>query len=454
MSSEESTSSALEYASAASVEDTENDSKTSQSRPPVEGETPEERKMRRQELRQKRLMSQLYMSDSEFEVEEADLHRAERATRKKKRIDYNENKRKEAAAMPETKKRTRRKSRKLRESQAASGAVSVPKRRGRPPKRRGRWPKKEPEVEEDSPSDRSDSRQRLTKSEEAIQNHYRRREKAREKKVAALKEVEPLDSYLEQILAQTSVDTIENIAHQTNMPARWQQVIKGDADAAKILGISANTSNEELDGWQSMIADCYYKLAKEFANARVSRLDELIKVIDTCVDKAKGDFTKYKTRQETYRQRYSESIQKDAKKSTELLDKMLDRRLPNRLPKVIFPEFFDRQLNPMYEEMRQLKSEARYKFDMVDTVTDANKDILQDQLNRALLENRTNVQLQAIKDLDLLNRQFSAATGINLTQLPEEPQPDDDPTARDHLLHRHYDNTLEGLADASADQNV
>lgn len=459
------------------------------------------------EKKVQRLRSQLYMSDSEYDVDDLVVEGGERTFRHVAKVDYNENKKQPRHILIRGKKRGR--PRKI---------DTLPKRgrgRGRPPKhpelptthrKRGRPRKKVISLNDDSIESRirsvihnktnikangiidkpkirraldlNDKRDGQEPEIHEIKNISEINDKDNAK--VKRKEIEkssrkPLsefqarmlngtrEKFLDELIKTQFADKISSISYKVNsyppekdgkegssLRQRRMELVTSDQKPQQQFDLSfLNTEDpEKLAQYKSVLASQYYKLSKGFAECEEARIDELIRVIDETVSKVKSDFMKYRTTVKHNKKRFELANQLDQPHPGKVLTEMIGKmRLPNRMQKILYPQVFEKLLKPRYKQIKELKENIQYRLKMIDRVSRGNRRIIKQRYITALQENRGNVQQQILTDYDELNREFAEDTGIKFVSsdkdIPMHKEDDEISNARKFITSEGKE--IEGL---------
>lgn len=428
-------------------------------------ETEEERQQRLKK-KQERLRAQLYMSDSEFEVEEEELQRSDRSFRNVTKIDYNENKRVPTHQIVHDKKHLGSRGRRSRSHNSSPMAQdSKPSLRGLR-SRSGARKRKEASPglrnarTNESNEDPNKKKQRIgrqripdenkttkfekddvlkeigneaSKDQEMNRKHKKAQADATEKK--RLKEEaskHPLSDFQRKLLEDTNIKFLEKLS-ASELPAKIRNITESNEvsieqqspRSKQIREIASELSklktnhhfldfedSEYVSQLQNIIADEYYVMSKKFVEAQVNHIDELVKTIDTCVKKSKNSYEQYRQQIEDSKRNYLDNneLRGSSKEIKDILNTLRPKKL---VPAILFPNIFEKVIGWGYSGYSRMKEECFCRLDMIDRLTTGNKQIARDRYERSLRENRESMKMEIMNELKELDTEFTRETGLS-----------------------------------------
>ena len=428
-------------------------------------ETEEERR-RRLKKKQERLRAQLYMSDSEFEVEEEELQRSDRSFRNVTKIDYNENKRVPTHQIVHDKNHLGSRGRRsrshnsspmaqdshssLRGLRSRSGTrkrkeVSPGLRNARtnklnedPNKKRQKIGRRRIQDETKTTKFEKDDVLKEISNEASKDQGMNRKHKKVQTDATEMKRLKeeaskhPLSDFQRKLLDDTNIKFLEKLS-ASELPDKIRNITENNEVSSEqqsprsnqIREIASELSklktshhfldfedSEDVSQLQNIIANEYYVMSKKFVEAQVNHIDELVKTIDTCVKKSKNSYEQYREQIENSKRNYLDND--ELRGSSKEIKNILNTLQPTKLvPAILFPNIFEKIIGWRYSGYSSMKEECFCRLDMIDRLTAGNKQIARDRYERSLRENRESMKMEIMNELKELDTEFTRETGLS-----------------------------------------
>ncbi|ODV87979.1 hypothetical protein CANARDRAFT_5285 [[Candida] arabinofermentans NRRL YB-2248] len=182
---------------------------------------------------------------------------------------------------------------------------------------------------------------------------------------------------------------------------------------------------QELSAFQKSLTKEYYKLSQAFCYSRISRIDEMIETVDRCINENKKSFDKFHeqvnaTKEILFNPPLPRTRASKRRRTEPEPIEVLDLVIPHDVPKELFPEFFDDLFKAKLESIKVMKQAIKYKLELNELSSDIEKQTVKAQYVASLKENREAARESILREIEQLDKEYYSKLNLNPNESVED----------------------------------